>query len=34
LDTAKSLLIKELSLVNDKEVIEIEAQLQELLGNV
>jgi len=34
LDTAKSLLIKELSLVNDQEVIEIEAQLQELLGNV
>ena len=33
LDTAKNLLIKELSLVNDKEVIEIEAQLQELLGN-
>jgi CarD family transcriptional regulator len=34
LDTAKSLLIKELSLVNDKEVNEIEAHLQELLGNV
>ena len=33
LDTAKNLLIKELSLVNDKEVIEIEAQLLELLGN-
>jgi CarD family transcriptional regulator len=34
LDTAKSLLIKELSLVNDKEVNEIEAHLQELFGNV
>jgi CarD family transcriptional regulator len=33
LDTAKNLLIKELSLVNDKEEIEIEAHLQELLGN-
>lgn len=33
LDTAKNLLIKELSLVNEKEEIEIEAQLQELLGN-
>jgi CarD family transcriptional regulator, regulator of rRNA transcription len=33
LDTAKNLLIKELSLVNEKEEIEIEAQLLELLGN-
>ena len=33
LDTAKNLLIKELSLVNDKEETEIEAQLQELLVN-
>jgi len=33
LDTAKNLLIKELSLVNDKEETEIEAQLLELLGN-
>lgn len=33
LDTAKNLLIKELSLVNDKQETEIEAQLQELLGN-
>ncbi|MCX5891878.1 MAG: CarD family transcriptional regulator [Deltaproteobacteria bacterium] len=33
LDTAKNLLIKELSLVNEKEEIEIEAHLQELLGN-
>ena len=33
LDTAKNLLIKELSLVNEKEVNEIEAQLLELLGN-
>jgi len=33
LDTAKNLLIKELSLVNEKEETEIEAQLQELLGN-
>ncbi len=33
LDTAKNLLIKELSLVNKKEETEIEAQLQELLGN-
>ena len=33
LDTAKNLLIKELSLVNDKEETEIEAHLQELLGN-
>jgi CarD family transcriptional regulator len=31
LDTAKNLLIKELSLVNDKKEDEIEAQLQELL---
>jgi CarD family transcriptional regulator len=31
LDTAKNLLIKELSLVHDKEETEIEAQLQELL---
>ena len=33
LDTAKNLLVKELSLVNDKQEDEIEAQLQELLGN-
>ena len=33
LDTAKNLLIKELSLVNEKEETEIEAQLLELLGN-
>jgi CarD family transcriptional regulator len=33
LDTARNLLIKELSLVNDKEETEIEAHLQELLGN-
>ncbi len=33
LDTAKNLLIKELSLVNEKEVTEIEAQLEEMLGN-
>jgi CarD family transcriptional regulator len=33
LDTAKNLLIKELSLVHDKKEDEIEAQLQELLGN-
>ncbi len=33
LDTAKNLLIKELSLVNETEEGEIEAQLQELLGN-
>ncbi len=33
LDTAKNLLIKELSLVNKKEETEVEAQLQELLGN-
>ncbi len=32
LDTAKNLLMKELSLVNNKEEREIEAQLQELLG--
>ena len=32
LDTAKNLLIKELSLVNEKEETEIEAHLQELLG--
>jgi CarD family transcriptional regulator len=32
LDTAKNLLVKELSLVNNKEEDEIEAQLQELLG--
>jgi len=31
LDTAKNLLVKELSLVNNKEEDEIEAQLQELL---
>ncbi len=31
LDTAKNLLIKELSLVNEKEENEIEAHLQELL---
>jgi CarD family transcriptional regulator, regulator of rRNA transcription len=31
LDTAKNLLIKELSLANEKEETEIEAQLQELL---
>ncbi len=34
LDTAKSLLVKELSLVNQTGEPEIEAQLQELLGNV
>jgi CarD family transcriptional regulator len=34
LDTAKNLLIKELSLVNKKEETEIEAHLQELLGRV
>ncbi|MHB8070296.1 MAG: CarD family transcriptional regulator [Desulfobaccales bacterium] len=33
LDTAKNLLVKELSLVNDKQEDEIEAQLQELLEN-
>jgi CarD family transcriptional regulator len=33
LDTAKNLLVKELSLANDKQEVEIEAQLQELLGN-
>lgn len=33
LDTARNLLIKELSLVNEKEETEIEAHLQELLGN-
>jgi CarD family transcriptional regulator len=33
LDTAKNLLIKELSLANKKQETEIEAQLQELLGN-
>jgi CarD family transcriptional regulator len=33
LDTAKNLLIKELSLAHEKEETEIEAQLQELLGN-
>ncbi len=33
LDTAKSLLVKELSLVNQTGEPEIEAQLQELLGN-
>ncbi len=32
LDTAKNLLVKELSLVNNKEEDEIEAQLHELLG--
>jgi CarD family transcriptional regulator len=32
LDTAKNLLVKELSLVNNKEENEIEAQLEELLG--
>jgi CarD family transcriptional regulator len=32
LDTAKNLLVKELSLVNNKEEDEIEEQLQELLG--
>jgi CarD family transcriptional regulator len=32
LDTAKNLLVKELSLVNNKEEDEIEAQLEELLG--
>lgn len=32
LDTAKNLLVKELSLVNNKEEDEIEAELQELLG--
>ena len=34
LDTAKNLLIKELSLVNKKEETEIEAHLQELLGRI
>jgi CarD family transcriptional regulator len=33
LDTAKNLLVKELSLVNKKAENEIEEQLQELLGN-
>ncbi|MDD2904564.1 MAG: CarD family transcriptional regulator [Syntrophales bacterium] len=33
LDTAKNLLVKELSLVNEKQEDEIEAQLQELLEN-
>ncbi|MGO9621202.1 MAG: CarD family transcriptional regulator [Desulfobaccales bacterium] len=33
LDTAKNLLIKELSLAHEKEETEIEAQLLELLGN-
>ena len=33
LDTAKNLLVKELSLVNDTQEEEIEAQLQELLVN-
>lgn len=33
LDTAKNLLVKELSLVNDKQEDEIEAQLQELLDS-
>jgi CarD family transcriptional regulator len=33
LDTAKNLLVKELSLVNNKQEDEIEAQLQEILGN-
>jgi CarD family transcriptional regulator len=33
LDTAKSLLIKELSIVNNQREDEIEARLQELLGN-
>ena len=33
LDTAKNLLIKELSLVNNKQEDEVEAQLQELLEN-
>jgi len=33
LDTAKNLLVKELSLVNEKQEEEIEAQLQEILGN-
>ncbi len=32
LDTAKNLLVKELSLVNNKEEDEIEAQLEQLLG--
>jgi CarD family transcriptional regulator len=32
LDTAKNLLVKELSLVNNKKEDEIEAQLQEILG--
>jgi len=32
LDTAKNLLVKELSLVNNKEEDEIEAQLEKLLG--
>ena len=34
LDTAKNLLIKEISLVNMKEETEIEAELQELLASV
>jgi len=33
LDTAKNLLVKELSLVNDIQEDEIEARLQEILGN-
>jgi CarD family transcriptional regulator len=33
LDTAKSLLIKELSLVNNTKEEEIESRLQELLGS-
>jgi CarD family transcriptional regulator len=33
LDTAKNLLVKELSLVNDKQEDEIEAELQELLDS-
>jgi len=32
LDTAKNLLVKELSLVNNKEEVEIEAELQEFLA--
>jgi len=32
LDTAKNLLVKELSLVNNKKEVEIEAELQELLA--
>ncbi len=34
LDTAKSLLVKELSIVNNQREDEIEARLQELLGHV